>query len=84
MSEELKPCPRCGGDALGLYARWEYDTIECVDCGLTMEAQGQGDYWRKKLIKDWNSRPVEDALQAKIDQFDELLRMILSSLDHEK
>lgn len=65
MTEEitLKPCPFCGGeaeiidDAMGTVPR-------CRCCGA---ANGNGVYGaegHKLAVKDWNTRPIEDALRA--------------------
>jgi len=67
MSEELKPCPFCGGEA-------ELQTPELTGdlCGtvMCMDCYGSGpskDDWRDALIA-WNTRPIEDGLTEEIDR----------------
>jgi hypothetical protein len=56
MSEELKPCPCCGGhaDVVGLYSTWPpYKVaVKCEECGL------QTDYFKNELhaVLSWNIR----------------------------
>lgn len=56
MSKELKPCPFCGSEAkLGIC-----DFAYCTECG---KATG----WKRTTeaaVKEWNTRPIEAALQA--------------------
>ena len=60
---ELKPCPRCGGEAKiaddthwingrSNGGRWKY--IYCLQCGYKTDRY----FWdeRKDLINDWNRR----------------------------
>jgi len=55
--DDLKPCPFCGGKA-GFVGT----EIECIDCGMMMPKtqtfEGQ--------IRNWNTRPLEDALRAEL------------------
>ncbi len=69
MSEELKPCPFCGH---------EFDTyvmesgeimgscsnIMCIAYGLFCS------------VEEWNTRPIEDALQKRIDELQRKLDFI--------
>jgi hypothetical protein len=62
MTEKLKPCPHCGGEAsesIGQYPEgtpWKY--IECLKCSASSEPEV------------WNTRPIEDALRATIEKKD--------------
>jgi Lar family restriction alleviation protein len=56
MSEDLKPCPFCGGKAWynnhgnGTFAEW----YECEDCGASTRRA------RRVTVDDWNRRVGED------------------------
>lgn len=61
MKEQLKPCPSCGAKNTDkvtliseLYDADKYKYGKCFQCGIRMY--------------DWNKRPIEDALQAEIDE----------------
>lgn len=51
MSEELKPCPFCGGEAI---LEWEGDSyvISCKECNAEITFEQT----RKSAIKAWNRR----------------------------
>jgi hypothetical protein len=55
MSEELRPCPFCGGEAELCYS--EVDTF-CRKCNVMQETEL------------WNTRPIEDALNARIAELE--------------
>ena len=70
---ELKPCPFCGGK--GEYQEdGSYAWAECLTCGATGKTflflPAPNDGGRKAVIKNWNTRPVEDALQARIAELE--------------
>lgn len=52
MSEELKPCPFCGGTKIGIREEsgmiWAY----CKECG----AMGEWDYSENRAKANWNRR----------------------------
>lgn len=61
MKEQLKPCPSCGAKNTDnvtliseLYDADKYKYGKCFQCGIRMY--------------DWNKRPIEDALQAELNQ----------------
>ena len=60
---ELKKCPFCGGeaeiidDAMGTISR-------CQWCGAENGNGVYGADGHKLAVKDWNNRPIEDALKA--------------------
>ena len=55
MSEKLKPCPFCGEPVeFNKFA----EKVVCEDCGATIYS----DYW--------NTRPIEDALNARIAELE--------------
>ena len=65
MSEELRPCPFCKSnnttlDYYEISGPQELGTIVvCNDCGASA-----------KSIVDWNTRPIEDALQSRIAELE--------------
>ncbi len=65
MSEELRPCPFCKSnnttlDYYEISGPQELGTIVvCNDCGASA-----------KSIVDWNTRPIEDALNARIAELE--------------
>lgn len=70
---ELRPCPRCK-EALRLSVQTShefYGTDEslyffvlCSACGRSSYSE----YTREEAIKDWNTRPIEDAQVAEIER----------------
>lgn len=74
MSEELKPCPFCGGGARlqmeFMSDGYEYKAVVCSKCGATMPGNfsinGDQAEW------DWNSRAIDrDALLDLADDLEE-------------
>ena len=61
MSEELRPCPFCGGEAELCYS--EVDTF-CRKCNVMQETEL------------WNTRPIEDALRLRIAELEAAQRWI--------
>ena len=55
MNEELRLCPFCGGEAELCYS--EVDTF-CRKCNVMQETEL------------WNTRPIEDALNARIAELE--------------
>jgi Lar family restriction alleviation protein len=73
--EELKNCPFCGSESLvkqsisngnGGFYRW----VHCEDCN----ANGSWISDNISEIEGWNSRPIEDALQRRIDDLESKLK----------
>lgn len=75
ISDELKPCPFCGGDARldsGFDSYW----IECKHCGATAE----GDKTHDTAIASWNKRaPVASSISD-----DELEKLALKLCDEHR
>ena len=66
MSEELKPCPFCGGKA-ALRMSWmedghRYRAVECVECGAT--TPGNYSEVGDQSVWDWNTRTPEQVIAA--------------------
>ena len=67
MTEKLKTCPFCGGEA-------EFNSDEfgegvcCKSCGATMRNGVYGECGRKLASSDWNARPIENELNEKIEK----------------
>ena len=55
---ELKPCPFCGGKALGPTDAWPH-TITCEQCGATVKGFGYDEDGMKEAIEKWNRRVVK-------------------------
>ena len=71
----LKPCPFCGGKAYFLHGR-KNECITCEECGHRFYSLEIGEDAQKELWKQWNSRPIEDALQKENIQLREALEKI--------
>ena len=75
MTEGLKRCPFCGGeaeiidDAMGTISK-------CRCCGAENGNGIYGEGGHKLALKDWNSRPIEDAQAAENARLREALELI--------
>ena len=71
---ELKPCPFCGEKATldyGVLPNRKHWFITCDCCGMMY----QYTLSQRKYVKDgWNTRPIEDALQAENERLKEELQ----------
>jgi len=56
MSEELRPCPFCGGTKI------------CTEKGINLNYCDNCS--AESNIEHWNTRPIEDALQARIAELE--------------
>lgn len=68
MSDELKPCPYCGnteGNGMGKAHESEY--VYC-QCGA------------RKPIIGWNNRPIEEALQKRIEELTGALNLATDAI----
>lgn len=73
--DELKPCPFCGGSA-AVNIGPSIVTVQCEKCGEEHDYAKHGD-WRD----DWNTRPIEDALRAQVEQLTAALEKIAAFTD---
>lgn len=64
MSDALKPCPFCGGEA-------DFDSVWlfCVKCGVGYEGDD-----KPKLRKAWNRRAPDPALLARLEAVENVVR----------
>ena len=69
MSEILKPCPFCGGEAFYIKIMGNYEKpheIFCSKCdGAITEGRSE-----KQVVTNWNTRPIEDALNKRIAELE--------------
>lgn len=65
----LKPCPFCGGEAELCYS--EVDTF-CRKCNVMQETEL------------WNTRPIEDALNARIAELEAEIDQLTAHTDIER
>lgn len=65
MTEELKPCPFCGGN--GSYSNAGFGFIvKCRKCGSKTSIQESG----KEASEAWNTRSIENELTGKIGKLE--------------
>ena len=65
MTEELKRCPFCGGEAKCIEYYGLYHVV-CCDCYTT----GRDCPSIETACKAWNSRPIENELHKKIEKLE--------------
>lgn len=66
MTDELKPCPFCGREAVEItYFSYtfnkQYHQVKCGNDDCEMNG------FENMLVDDWNTRPIEDDLRKKLD-----------------
>jgi len=70
---ELKPCPFCGGKALTNtfldYEDLEYTPLDTIEHEVTCENERCINGWWLSP-KEWNARPIEDALNKRIAELE--------------
>ena len=78
MAEELKPCPKCGGRAVEFhYELDEFSSyVKCEDCLLQTKFYDNMD----DSYNAWNTRPIEEALQAKLKALEDRVRELEDGL----
>ena len=68
--DELKPCPFCG-QYPDVLTGSSIVAVVCPRCGYEFDWPLSSD-WRA----EWNTRPIEDALQARITELEAALRKV--------
>lgn len=84
MSEDLRPCPFCGGEPDMIHAVLEeYHSVDpeviCKACGYSIKSKDLAiaiadspkencEFMDRLAIQCWNFRPVEDALKAELTE----------------
>lgn len=75
---ELKPCPYCKGKAtIDLDDSWVF----CEDCGFGIEIVEPSFPTIETLIEHWNTRPIEDTLNAQIKEQGELIEKLAGAIN---
>ena len=78
MSEELKPCPFCGHEAVATqYIVGGKDVVQCTFCSVRTQATDS----RREAIRDWNTRPLEDALHTSAKNAEAKLADYMDGID---
>jgi hypothetical protein len=83
MSDNLKPCPLCGADAEMHYEKLCGTTIYMVKCSAD-KCQCQEMGWHETetdATNVWNTRPIDDALQARIAELEAEVIQYMAELD---
>lgn len=68
MTENLKSCPFCGGEAKCIEFYGLYHVI-CCNCHIA----GKDCSTRESAVSAWNNRPIEDELEAENKRLREAL-----------
>ena len=78
MSKELKPCPFCGETRLTIEDNQKVQDVHvlCKDCGAKTSFDGI----RYAVASRWNVRPVEHALQKRIEELETENRRLRDAL----
>ena len=67
---ELKKCPFCGGEAFYIKIMGNYEKPHEIYCSKCNGAITEGSS-EKQVVTNWNARPIEDALNARIAELEE-------------
>lgn len=93
MTNELKPCPFCGGEAAFGYIRFTAEIyrpdgtqredghfVSCVRCGSSNQGVCCGYDTQDKALELWNRR-AEQASQSQTDKYRKALEFIADNAD---
>ena len=79
---ELKKCPFCGSEAITTTFidpdDFDYMPIEVNDCDAEVTCENErciNGWWLTQ--KEWNTRPIEDALNARIAELESLVEQLI-------
>ena len=76
MTEELKPCPFCGGEAKCIEFYGLYHVI-CCNCYVA----GKDCSTRESAVSAWNTRPIENELSGKIGKLESENKRLREALE---
>lgn len=62
---ELKPCPFCGGNALGPTDAWPH-IIACEKCGASVKGFSYDEDGKREAAEKWNRRAKEEPKNGRI------------------
>ena len=80
MGKELRPCPFCGGEArLPTDMDGNPVNYECPDCICVNDSCPIVEYWVP--VADWNTRPIEDTLTARIAELEAFIDKLIEAGD---
>ena len=91
MSDNLKPCPFCGGEAILCRDGRNSSTVECASCGATVPfyprlPENFGKHRDIQAISAWNMRtlsPIETEIRNELEECkEELLRAYEGDFKH--
>ena len=52
---DLKPCPFCGGEAVGPTDAWPH-MINCIQCGACVKGFNFAEDGKREAVEKWNRR----------------------------
>ena len=91
MSDELKLCPLCKDNRIEIEPYDNQGSLWCKGCGVLLTAKvfdaGMPDIEEKvksSLAEIWNTRPIEDALRARIAELEEEIDQLTSHSNIER
>ena len=64
MSEKLRECPFCGGEAKLEDMGWPHH-VYCMGCGARVTGKGYAEEGEKDAIERWNSRIYDDRFEKR-------------------
>jgi hypothetical protein len=73
VTYNLKPCPFCGDtppQPKPNERREKWMAIECCCIGPDVRSKYEETGWEQEAADEWNVRPIEDALQKRIDELE--------------